>query len=251
MGAGERLALALAELAQGVADDALGRSRRRPAVRRARADSIATRRRTCGGAATADSTARSMSAAASSRRPSWRFAPARSRSSSGSRSTDEPSRASRLSIDCGSIVSATDSRESTDHARRPLVAAGVEHQRDRLEGAAALRACRRPACRRRPGRRASPRSAAAAASSSVPVDLAPQRDAARRRPRGRTRRPPSRSSMRRVDAGRADEQGDDRARRRRSSWCSAVSLADAHEARGDGDGVGSRVAQRLVERRWR
>ena len=177
VGTGERLALALAELVQRVVDDALGDRD----VALASGGRGPTRPPRGGGPAaapsTARSTARSMSAAASSRRPIWRLAPARSSSSSGSRSTVEPRRASRLSIDRGSIVSATDSvsprimlvARSWPPASSTSVIASRARPRCSMSSASV------PATA---GSTGVPRSAAAAASSRVAVDLSPERHAA-------------------------------------------------------------------------
>ena len=81
-----------------------------PSVMRARADSMATRRRTGGGAVTARSTARSMSADRLVERGRWRGWRRRAAAAARGRARRvEPRRASRLSIGRGSTVSATDS----------------------------------------------------------------------------------------------------------------------------------------------
>ena len=215
-----------------------------PSVNRARADSIATRRRTCGGAVMARSTARSMSADASSTRPIRRLAPARSSSSSGSRSTLEPRRASRLIIARGSIVSATDSvrprimlvARSWSPASRTSVIASRARPRCNMSSASV------PAMA---GSTGVPRSAAADASSRTPVTW--RRSGTPTATASCDEAGPAESIEHRdVDARGAGEQRDD-GPLPGGELVQGRLAGGPHDARGDRHGVGRGIARGLVE----
>ena len=184
------------------------------------------------------STARSMSAIASSTRPIGAWTPARSSSSSGSRSAVEPRRASRLSIGRGSTVSVTDSL-------RPFIISVARSwppasstRLDRLERPGPAASCRRPGSPATVGSIGAPRSAARVGELERAGDLAAQRDAGgdgvvderRRRRAGRAwrgrcrapgpagRRPSAGADVELVQRGLARRRGPcgTRSRRRRT-----------------------------------
>ena len=128
-----------------------------PSVMRARADSMATRRRT-GGRGGRGPLDGAVDVGRSPRRPGrwpgWRR-PGAGAARARARPVD-PRRASRLSIGRASTVSATDSLRPFIIGRRPVVVAGVEDEADRprAPGRGASRSS--PSGRRRRGRSASP-----------------------------------------------------------------------------------------------